>query len=86
MPRPNQVPAAFISRVLQLNEGGSLFGVQVFTGDVKDTANPTAWENVFMGTQDECMTYAANLHHGIEPNMLENFDPAKDVKRKIEYN
>ncbi len=57
-------------------------GVQSFKGkDHKQAENPENWENLFLGTEEECHRYATNLHHAIDPNMLDKFDPRKDVKR-----
>lgn len=80
---PGATKAIFITRIMPL--GGELFGVQSYKGkDHKGAEDPSRWENHFLGTQAECEKYSANLHHAINPNMLEAFDTSKDVKRIIE--
>jgi hypothetical protein len=46
--------------------------------------NVAMWREVFRGTREECENYTANLHHSIDPKMVEKFNPHKDVRRLIQ--
>ena len=76
-------PAVFLTRIIHL--GGNLYGAQAFkSNDPRKANDPTQWENLMLGTQEECTNYCANLHHAIDPNMAKRFDPTKDVKRVLQ--
>lgn len=81
---PGKMKAIFLTRVLALDPGRKLYGVQSFKSkDQREAENPENWENVFMGTEEECHNFAKNLHHAIDPNMIDKFDPRTNVKRVL---
>jgi hypothetical protein len=81
----SQPVVTFLSRIRKVGIGKQDLSVceVLRSPNPKDAGREDLWKTVFMGTQDECGRYTANMHHAIEPGMIENFDPRKDVRRKI---
>jgi hypothetical protein len=78
-------PAIFLSSIKPGFNGQ--YSVQVYRGvhnTKEDVSNPANWEIIYIGTEHDCERFSANMHHAIDPNMADKFNPRQDVKRKIE--